>query len=486
MNKLLKNLIISFISILFLLLEVSCYVGLGSSVDTEAPKVSILYPPANATIRKQFELSGKWSDDKKLSGISVSVVKLNSNSSSDDSKTTVFTTEANVSNLRLLKTWSVKLNDYDEEKYSAHNGWQFSDGTYEISVIAKDNAGHTSGEATRQVKIDNSAPVLLFETPATFGSTANPQAFGQIVQFTGTFDEACENKIAKMNICFYDKNGTKLHECNYSNITNMGQASPLIVARYFTQESGGREEYSELYEAYKKIMGESTIQAYENGESVEDVQLYFTVTAYDNAKIYDDSTNSSGSGDGNATVLYYRGTTDMKTLVSGDGDIKNFSLASFSEYINKTAETWNDYSNIIDNIACAAQSISTNDEIITNVENDDSTNGEAVYSTFKINPKNNPLYTIGGFDVVSAQQAALDSDTYSSDGFKRVYSGTPINVSMQVGADNKNLKTSSISIYRVDKTKITSLITDDILQEQPEKKIIITKVLNFCGLGTLM
>src|SRR5574344_2552233 len=51
----------------------SCQVGLGSSVDTEAPTVSVKYPPANAVIRDKFTIAGTCSDDKALASVTVTL-----------------------------------------------------------------------------------------------------------------------------------------------------------------------------------------------------------------------------------------------------------------------------------------------------------------------------------------------------------------------------------------------------------------------------
>ena len=51
----------------------SCEVGLGASVDTEAPEITIENPPVGAVIRDVFALSGHWNDDGAISGISVTL-----------------------------------------------------------------------------------------------------------------------------------------------------------------------------------------------------------------------------------------------------------------------------------------------------------------------------------------------------------------------------------------------------------------------------
>ena len=52
---------------------VSCEIGLGESVDTQAPVISITYPPVGATIMEDFILSGTYADDKGITGVTVTI-----------------------------------------------------------------------------------------------------------------------------------------------------------------------------------------------------------------------------------------------------------------------------------------------------------------------------------------------------------------------------------------------------------------------------
>ncbi len=462
MKNLFRSLFISIVTISVLMTGGSCEIGLGSSVDTEAPKLAIDYPQSGAHVRNKFLLSGTWNDDKAVSGIDIEVCKKVLVTASDGTQTTqitsVYSSEASVND---NGRWSINLNEYDEEKYTDYNGWQFGDGEYILYATARDAAGHSSDRSERGIYIDNSAPVLLLTKPATSGSDNDKETYGQIVQLTGNFYDYSGN-LSSLKVDFYDKNGTKLHESTYSNITSMDNSNPLTIARYFSESSGGRTEYADLYNAYKALVGESVLESFENGADVEDIQVYFSVTAYDEAKTYDNLKNTDGSGEGNATTVYYRGTASMSNLTTGDGAIQNFTLSDFAAYKNRTTTKWDTYKDSIDSVSNAARSWSTSDDTITNVTNDDSTGDQNVYLTFVINPNNNPTFSVGGYEVVSTQTAAADTDTYSTGGYKKVYSGAPVPVTVSVGLDNKNISTSSVSIYRVDRTVYTGTITSDM------------------------
>ena len=56
---------------LFSILSISCEIGLGASVDTDPPSLSIKNPPVDAVIRDDFAISGIWSDDGTIASVSV-------------------------------------------------------------------------------------------------------------------------------------------------------------------------------------------------------------------------------------------------------------------------------------------------------------------------------------------------------------------------------------------------------------------------------
>ena len=470
MKKFMKNLQrictgrgIAFISILiFTLISCGEDSGLGSSVDTEAPKITILYPPSQAIIKGNFLFYGEWTDDKSVKSVSYSVVYIDS----DGNRTEIDSGSATVNS---KGSWQVNLNNYDEETYAPYNGWQFCDGNYEISVKAEDNAGHFSDEVPRAFQIDNTAPILVLTNPTTSGSEASPASFGQNVQFTGSFYDLC-NKIASLKISFYDSTGKAIGDSTFTNITSMNDSSPLTVARYYS-DSEERKTFSQYYGNYVSLVGESNLSEYERGNSIADSQIYFTVTAYDSAKVYADK-NDSGTGNGNESTTFYRGTTSMQNLIGGDNEtVGDFSLADLAAYLNGTSTAYSSYSATIEEILANAKSISTNTEetpSIDNVTNDDSS-VSPVYLTFNVNPMNNPLYQVGGYEVVSESDAAEDADTYSAAGYKRVYAGAPVPVSLTVGADNKNISTGSVSIYRIDTTSYTGKVSAEMFTGETGK-----------------
>lgn len=430
----------------------SCEVGLGGAVDIQSPTVSITYPPSLSIIRDSFVLAGTWKDDHSIKAVNIEVYK-----SSDSGKTLVHTQEAELSP---DGTWSVNLNNFDNNNTSYYNGWQYADGDYEIQVQAEDNAKHTSGIASRTISIDNTAPVLVITNPTSAGSDSTPASFGQIVQLTGSFYDFC-GKLSTLTVSFYDENGQQICDSNFTNITSMSDASPLVIARYY-EDTAQQAENQKVYDNYCALLGASNLAAYQNNSDLPDTKIYFSITVSDEAKIYK-TLGDSGVGEGNLSQKFYRGTTSMQNLVSGDGEIPDFSLAAFASYLNKTTDSYNSYSSNIETIARSAESSSTTTaatpDISADISNNDSSNGAPVYLTYTINPRNNPYYEISGSERVSAAEASQKPNEYSTAGYKKLYTGSPINVRISLGKDRKNISTSSVTIYRVDRDEYSGEIT---------------------------
>ncbi len=89
-------------------LILSCKVGLGESVDTKAPDVSISYPPANSYVKGTVAFSGTASDDEYLDSVSLSFKRTDAHSDSNP----VF----NASLDRSAKTWTCSIETGDDKK----------------------------------------------------------------------------------------------------------------------------------------------------------------------------------------------------------------------------------------------------------------------------------------------------------------------------------------------------------------------------------
>ena len=218
----------------------SCTIGLGQSVDIQAPTLSVTYPPDSAYVCQDFYLAGTWKDDKSLKEILVEVYKGNDY------------IETLPAVLNQDNTWYLHLNIKNDEAYPATKGWPYSDGEYKFLATAEDNGGHFSQSAKATFFIDNTPPVLMLTNPTSTGNEKNLEQFGQIIQFTGAYYDLC-NKISDFQITFYDKDGqiilpsdkygNNLYDIegniityrDFKNIISLGDSSPLTVARYYSE-----------------------------------------------------------------------------------------------------------------------------------------------------------------------------------------------------------------------------------------------------------
>ena len=132
-----KNLFKNKISILSSLIAVllmigtiiSCEVGLGSSVDTQPPTVSVNTPTADYIIRDAFTMEGACSDEQGLHQITVSLRNTHT-SKIYPSAETPFVATIN----KEQTNWECLIDPLSADL-------PIPDGSYEATVIATDKAG---------------------------------------------------------------------------------------------------------------------------------------------------------------------------------------------------------------------------------------------------------------------------------------------------------------------------------------------------------
>lgn len=411
--------------------------GLGSTVDTESPNLTISYPQNASVVKGTFLFAGSATDDKGLASVTITVT---------DSDKKQICTETVAPGEKGL--WSVKLNKFDPENTSYYNGWQFADGTYEISAVAKDNAGRTSGVSSKTLTIDNTAPVLVLTKPTSVGS-GTAKAYGQTVQLEGTVSEMSDGTKFNLTVHFFDEKGNFLFNSEFPNLIDMSGANPLTIAQYYPEKSRPQNESDanwQKWQSYLSLYGEEGVKAYENGENPASKAFYFTVTVTDNAKTYLDSSDEGVEG-GNATSTYYRGTTEMLKLIEGK-TIDGFSVLSLRNYLNKTDSSYTENESTqsaIEEILAAAVSQSPSTEVssISDYIKNNETSAGAVYLNFQVNPKNNPTYAVSGY-TIDAEKA--DSESYSA-GYRKYYTGSSLSINIAPGLDETNLDTSTVSLF---------------------------------------
>ena len=253
--------------------------GLGSTVDTEAPKLSISYPPAAAYVRGEFVFAGTCSDDKGVTRVEVTVKNL-------DTGKTYDTVLAKIEN---SLTWSININ-----KQTA-SGFELSDGKYMLEVTAYDKSGRSSGTSSRQFDIDNTPPVFVITKPGiiheSYLSKGYFSKYGSLFAIEGTI--ADDHSIASMDVSIYDKDGNPVSNEPYSEkeISTTGGTS-VTIARFI--ESGvddSNKRYNDIY---------SVGDADSEGNKIYSC----TVTIADSTKEYKNP-GDNGTEGGNSTSVVY-------------------------------------------------------------------------------------------------------------------------------------------------------------------------------------
>lgn len=430
----------------FSLLTCSDNVGLGASVDTEAPKVEITYPPASSRIRSTFILAGNCSDDKAVTSVDVQVL--------DSTKETI------------LKTWTATLAK-DAKSWTAEiDSTQLEDGQYYFQAFSHDAANRKSASNDIYYDIDNTAPVLVLTKPTSYG-TQEAKGYGQAVQLEGAFSEQ-GNVIEKLIVSFYDEAGNKLFDNTFSSISDISNANPLVIARYYKDEADEtgenyrtKAENVQRWQNYQKLFGEDAIAAYEQGKIVESKQFYFTVTAIDDTCVYTDPVDKTFEDEGNATSIFYRGTNEVLNLINNNNsNFPNFSVRSLRDYINGTDTEYEEDKTKEEELKAILAAAETK-SIISEEAIDDTSN----WLTFSMNPRNNPTFTVSGF-VLDPEKD--DKDMYTG-GYRNYLTDNPMTLSLATGLDGTNLSTCTITLYYQD-----TLDADEDGERDNPKKVLWT------------
>ena len=339
--------------------------GLGSSVDTEAPKLAISYPPAASEVRGAFVLAGTCSDDKGVSSVKVRVTNL------DTSEIIYKDLPATVVN---SLTWNINLNEKLDLK----------DGKYKLDAVAYDNSGRYSGESSLQIEIDNTAPVFIISKPgvvkSTYENSKSLSKYGSVFTIEGTI--ADDHSIASMDVEIFDSDGNPVVSEPYTEeeISTTGGTS-VTIARYVAD--GQKTENMRFAEMY----GTESVQADSNGN-----KTYFCkVTVSDSTKTYTNP-GDSGIAGGNSTSSVYIYDDIYDLYLSAKNEGAGLSAKDLLAVLKGSATD--------DSLAkTTAREITVTEveKMLTDYAKDTSEINNNL--AFSINPNADPTYSISGFQL---------------------------------------------------------------------------------------
>lgn len=289
------------------ILYFSCNVGLGEAVDTEAPVMSITYPPAGAIIRDSFILAGNCNDDKGVNSISVVVTN-------NETQIRRIFTEVEIDG----KNWKITLNEKDGEKYP------FDDGKYTIDVTGTDGSGRTSGVSSRSFEIDNTAPMFFVSSPNNT-EMSNASKYGSVFTVNGTITE--DHSVKLMEVTVFDTAKNSLKCWSQSNIEITGGTS-VTFAKY--DESNTTKETHTRYTSIYTSPDASGNQSY-----------YCSIRLVDSAKVYKapvykEETSENTTTGNETTCLWLNDAVRDNLMSAASGAIANLEPTDIKAIWNGT------------------------------------------------------------------------------------------------------------------------------------------------------
>jgi hypothetical protein len=400
----------------------SCQIGLGASVDVESPVVEITYPPASAVIKGTFTFAGTCSDDKGVTSAKVTVT----NSDIDKSYGTYNATVASDG-----LSWSVSLNAASTADGSV-NGWSYPDGSYEISIVAYDSVGHSSGVSSRAFEIDNTPPVLILSKPLAYGSDS-PTKYGRTLKIAGDIGEQHTVGTPVVHVYQYaDSKLTKTTDLSVSNFSTMSSDNPLVIAKYYTTDeiaaqtnTSTKAEMQNLRDAYLSIYGSEADNA-----TTSDKTYYCGIELFDNARTYIDPSDS-GTGSGNASTEYYINTDGFNSALISDKSEYKLTVKKLMNILNGTdSEFTSEQKVAIKGILKTAGNFASSTSVSATAS-----------STFSVNPANNPTWKINDYAIGEANNSKATTNDH------RDYAlGSTVYLVLSSGRDGIYVKPSTVSV----------------------------------------
>ena len=350
----------------FLVFE-SCDVGLGESVDTIPPTISITYPPTSSVIRDAFVVSGTWVDDKGVSLVKVTL-------KNEETGETVASRFAGLG----IGTWNTSFNVASKDE-SGKLIYPIPDGKYTISVTAMDLSGRISATSYRSIEIDNTAPVFVISKPGVLvdnnsSSALKASPFGSIFRIVGSIAEA--HSVKSMEVKVFAKNGEGEPIASWKEEDiNISGGTSVTFARF----TNSKDKNDYLHKRYIDIYGDGTTGSKE---------FSCSVTLTDSAGVYQSDSYSDSN------TLNYNGNKTSVVWLNDDINAgKDYDLLS------KNANPQFEIGDLMKILNGTYNSSLTgkDSEAALNALKNTIKNTEEEKLAFSINKDANPTYSILGY-----------------------------------------------------------------------------------------
>lgn len=383
-----KKFILAVVSVVFAYALLSCDVGLGAAVDTQAPTLNVTYPATLSTVRGQFVFGGTCADDQKVTSVTVRALNSELGKSYGPYAATVADD---------AKSWTFSFNKKAEGKDS-YNGWEMPDGKYTLEAVARDASGKSSGTGAITIDIDNTEPIFILNSPGTT-DIKNPTVSGSSFKITGTI--ADDHSIKYMRVNVYENEGGRKGKLRKSFIEENIETSGGTSVALFKKTD---PVYTELYGGDIK-----------DASSIGTKTFFCEIELEDSAYEYNDFKNNASGKTGNVSKKVYLYDSVYKKFQSSSG--YGLEAAKIKSIVNETLTEVN---------GTAAS--------VVRKEFLDSAAQSSL--AFGLNPNANPKYVVQGFDVDSV-----------SDINKTGASSQSISVQVNAGLDGTNVLPGTMCVY---------------------------------------
>ena len=386
-----KKISLSAFVFLLVFLFSTCEIGLGASVDTEAPVISVLRPSLENVdvIKGSFPIMGDWSDDGAIDSIKIT---LKGNDGIEHEYTAPVDKAEGKAN---EGTWYCAIDPVADK---------ITDGSYSVEVVIKDKAGHKTASLA-QIVIDNTAPIVVLTRPSTSAQSSSFDTYGQTFTLEG--QAADTNNISRIDVHLYED-----ADCTISvgtvSLPNVPNSINMDAAKYNAEkESYINEQNSDFAISVPK--------------DSDGKQFYCQIVAYDGAIQYpmDGSEPSGEYLNGNSINSYYL-YKDISTSI-----LQNYKITEVYSMLSGT------YSTDTNRAAAAGEVLKLLDDKKIEV------------GKFALNPRNNPTFSVTGRSPLAMDGNDFKGTTHN------VSNGQSLVVEVSPGLDGILLEESSIKVYAI-------------------------------------
>lgn len=411
-------------------MNVSCEVGLGASVDTYPPSLSVEYPSGDSlVIRDTFVMKGKSNDETSIASVTINFVPTESSTAPAS-----FSITYNANFEPRGTEWDCTINNKVNGEY------EIPDGEYKVTVLATDSAARST-TVTRVYKIDNTAPLVVIKRPA------NNDSYGRTLKITGDISD--ENTLGTLTFTPYRKNGDVFEQVTYNgspvtftqnNVS--GNGLEVIVARWY--DNPATEDESRQNTFYRAMFA---------SENVNDKkEIYYTVKVNDTAVSYTGNTPDETGNVSEVFYIYDDIYADIYSDTSSDGEHLGLTNKKLIQILNG-----NDTSA---DALTAKEKLLDKQYLASPVEDE---SGDLTFPAavkFSISPNSSPTYTVGGYEYKN------EGSTQTS-----ITNNGVMNITVTRGADQYSLKADTIRVVMMSATLNTT--TNKLVPNGAEDRVIL-------------